>query len=85
MDEDKSQLLNRSILELISGEEIRKLLQQMELAGKGRLIINRGSTYYQCNGSRIADKGFVLLIMDVTERTASEKLRREFRPMCPMS
>ena len=75
---DKEELLNRSIIELISGEEIRKLLQQMELAGKGRLIINRGSTYYQCNGSRIADKGFVLLIMDVTERTASEKLRREF-------
>ena len=75
---DKEELLNRSIIELISGEEIRKLLQQMELTGKGRLIINRGSTYYQCNGSRIADKGFVLLIMDVTERTASEKLRREF-------
>ena len=75
---DKEELLNRSIIELISGEEIRKLLQQMELTGKGRLIINRGNTYYQCNGSRIADKGFVLLIMDVTERTASEKLRREF-------
>ena len=75
---DKEELLNRSIIELISGEEIRKLLRQMELTGKGRLIINRGSTYYQCNGSRIADKGFVLLIMDVTERTASEKLRREF-------
>ena len=50
----------------------------MELVGKGRLVINRGSTYYQFNGSRIADKGFVLLIMDVTERTASEKLRRQF-------
>ena len=75
---DKEELLNRSILELVSGEEIHKLLQQMELTGKGRLIINRGNTYYQCNGSRIADKGFVLLIMDVTERTASEKLRREF-------
>ena len=75
---DKEELLNRSIIELISGEEIRKLLQQMELTGKGRLMINRGNTYYQCNGSRIADKGFVLLIMDVTERTASEKLRREF-------
>ena len=75
---DKDELLNKSILELVSGEEIHKLLQQMELTGKGRLIINRGNTYYQCNGSRIADKGFVLLIMDVTERTASEKLRREF-------
>lgn len=75
---DKQELLGRDILELVEGEDIRKLLQQMELVGKGRLVINRGSTYYQCNGSRIADKGFVLLIMDVTERTASEKLRREF-------
>ena len=52
---DKEELLNKSILELVSGEEIHKLLQQMELTGKGRLIINRGTTYYQCNGSRIAD------------------------------
>ena len=70
--------MQKYILERIEGEDIRRLLQQMELVGKGRLIINRGNTYYQCNGSRIADKGFVLLIMDVTERTASEKLRREF-------
>ena len=75
---DKEELVHKNILELMQGEDIRKLLQQMELVGKGRLIINRGNTYYQCNGSRIADKGFVLLIMDVTERTASEKLRREF-------
>lgn len=75
---DKQELLNKSILDLVSGDEIRRLLQQMELSGKGRMVINRGNTYYQFNGSRIADKGFVLLIMDVTERTASEKLRREF-------
>lgn len=75
---DKEELLHKNILELMEGEDIRRLLQKMELVGKGRLIINRGNTYYQCNGSRIADKGFVLLIMDVTERTASEKLRREF-------
>ena len=75
---DRQELLGKDVLELVEGEDIRRLLQQIELVGKGRLIINRGSTYYQCNGSRIADKGFVLLIMDVTERTASEKLRREF-------
>ena len=75
---DRQELLGKDVLELVEGEDIRRLLQQIELLGKGRLIINRGSTYYQCNGSRIADKGFVLLIMDVTERTASEKLRREF-------
>lgn len=75
---DKEELLHKNMLELVPGEDIKRLLQQMELAGKGRLVINRGSTYYQFNGSRIADKGFVLLIMDVTERTASEKLRRQF-------
>ena len=75
---DKEELLHKNILELMEGEDIRRLLQKMELVGKGRLIINRGNTDDQCNGSRIADKGFVLLIMDVTERTASEKLRREF-------
>ncbi|MGM9529026.1 MAG: ATP-binding protein [Phascolarctobacterium sp.] len=78
LGKDKDELLGKDILELISGEDIKRLLQQMELVGKGRLVINRGSTYYQFNGSRIADKGFVLLIMDVTERTASEKLRRQF-------
>ena len=75
---EKQELLNKSILDLVSGDEIKRLLQQMELSGKGRMVINRGNTYYQFNGSRIADKGFVLLIMDVTERTASEKLRRQF-------
>lgn len=78
LGKDKDELLGKDILELIGGEDIKRLLQQMELVGKGRLVINRGNTYYQFNGSRIADKGFVLLIMDVTERTASEKLRRQF-------
>ena len=75
---DKQELLGKKILELIDTEEMRHLLEEMELVGKGRLVVNRGSTYYQFNGSRIADKGFVLLLMDVSERTASEKLRREF-------
>lgn len=78
LGKDKDELLGKNILELVHGEEIERLLQRIELMGKGRLVINRGNTYYQFNGSRIADKGFVLLIMDVTERTASEKLRREF-------
>lgn len=78
LGKDKEELLHKHILELVHGEEIKRLLQQIELMGKGRLVINLGSTYYQFNGSRIADKGFVLLIMDVTERTASEKLRRQF-------
>lgn len=74
----KQELLGKSFLELDGGEEIRQLLQEIELSGKGRLVINRGNSYYQLNGSKIADKGLILLIMDVTERTVSEKLRREF-------
>ena len=32
---DKEELVHKNILELIQGEDIRKLLQQMELVGKG--------------------------------------------------
>ena len=75
---DKQSVLGKRITDLDKSEEMHSLLEQIELNGKGRLVVNRGSTYYQFNGSRIADKGFVLLMMDVTARTASEKLRREF-------
>lgn len=75
---DKQSILGKRITDLDKSEEMHSLLEQIELNGKGRLVVNRGSTYYQFNGSRIADKGFVLLMMDVTARTASEKLRREF-------
>jgi two-component system, OmpR family, phosphate regulon sensor histidine kinase PhoR len=74
----KQELLGTSFLMFDDSDEVRSLLQKIEANGKGRLVVNRGSSYYQLNGSRIADKGFVLMIMDVTERTASEKLRREF-------
>lgn len=75
---DKQSILGKRITDLDKSEEMHALLEQIELNGKGRLVVNRGSTYYQFNGSRIADKGFVLLMMDVTAHTASEKLRREF-------
>ena len=75
---DKQTLLGKRLTELYDSEELRQLMERIEEAGKGRLVVNRGSTYYQFNGSRIADKGYVLLLMDVTARTASEKLRREF-------
>lgn len=78
MGMDKQSILGKRITDLDKSEEMHALLEQIELNGKGRLVVNRGSTYYQFNGSRIADKGFVLLMMDVTARTASEKLRREF-------
>lgn len=75
---DKQELLKKSFLELDPSEDIRLLLQELEQYGKARTVINRGSSYYQLNGSRISAKGYMLLIMDVTERTVSEKLRREF-------
>lgn len=78
LGKDKQELLGKSFFLLDPGDEVQQLMLDIEKLGKGRLVVNRGSTYYQLNGSRIADKGFVLLMMDVTERTASEKLRREF-------
>lgn len=74
----RQKLLGRSFSELNLGEEAEALMREIKENGKGRLLLTRGSNYYQLNGSRIDDKGIVLLIMDVTERTVSEKLRREF-------
>ena len=75
---EKQELLGKSFYMIDDSDEIREFFAKIEQEGKGRIVINRGSSYYQLNGSRITDKGFVLLIMDVTERTASEKIRREF-------
>lgn len=75
---DKQDLIGKNFRQIDGSEEIGQLLEEINTKGKGRLIINRGSNYYQLNGSKVSDKGSVLLIMDVTERTASEKLRREF-------
>lgn len=75
---EKQELIGKNLLTLSLGKEIEKLFAKIDIAGKGSLLLSRGSSYYQLNGSKIGDKGMVLLIMDVTEKTASEKLRREF-------
>lgn len=75
---EKQELIGKNLLTLSLGKEIEKLFAKIDTAGKGSLLLSRGSSYYQINGSKIGDKGMVLLIMDVTEKTASEKLRREF-------
>lgn len=75
---EKQELIGKNLLTLSLGKEIEKLFAKIDTAGKGSLLLPRGSSYYQLNGSKIGDKGMVLLIMDVTEKTASEKLRREF-------
>lgn len=75
---EKQELIGKNLLTLSLGKEIEKLFAKIDTEGKGSLLLSRGSSYYQLNGSKIGDKGMVLLIMDVTEKTASEKLRREF-------
>ena len=78
LGKSKQELLGKSFTALDGSDDVRQLMHDIEEQGKGRLVIERGSTYYQLNGSRIADKGFVLLMMDVTERMAAEKVRRQF-------
>lgn len=75
---EKQELIGKNLLTLSLGKEIEKLFAKIDAGGKGSLLLSRGSSYYQLNGSKIGDKGMVLLIMDVTEKTASEKLRRDF-------
>lgn len=75
---EKQELIGKNLLTLGHDLEIQPLLEKINSAGKGSIVLEKGNSYYQLNGSKIGDKGLVLLIMDVTEKTASEKLRREF-------
>ena len=74
----KQDLIGQPIEALLPSEELARLRRQVQEQGKSRIVLKRKAAYYQFNGSRIDDKGYVLLIMDVTERTAAERLRREF-------
>lgn len=75
---EKQELIGQNVLALDLGREVEQILSRIEEQGKATSLLTRGSSYYQINGSRVAENGVVLLIMDVTEKTASEKLRREF-------
>lgn len=75
---EKQELIGQNVLALDLGREVEQILAKIEEQGKATSLLTRGSSYYQINGSRVAENGVVLLIMDVTEKTASEKLRREF-------
>lgn len=75
---EKQELIGKNLLTLGYDKDMQPLLEAINANGKSSVILEKGSSYYQVNGSKIGDKGLVLLIMDVTEKTASEKLRREF-------
>lgn len=75
---EKQELIGQNILILNDSPELEQLLNNIIATGKGSALIEKGSSYYQLNGSKIGENGIVLIIMDVTEKTASEKLRREF-------
>lgn len=74
----KEDYVGQNIDILPFAKELEPLLQSLNTNEKSALTLDKGSSTYQINGSRTGEQGIVLLIMDVTERTASEKLRREF-------
>lgn len=74
----KEDYVGQNISVLPFAKELEPLRQSLQTSEKGDLTINKGSSTYQVNGSKTGEQGIVLLIMDVTERNASEKLRREF-------
>lgn len=74
----KQSILRHKVQEFGLAKEFDIILQQIEIVGKGSLLMQRGNNYYQLNASRVGEEGLVLLLMDVTERTAAENMRREF-------
>lgn len=74
----KEDYVGQKISVLPFAKELEPLLEHLQQSEKESLAINKGSSTYQINGSKTGEQGIVLLIMDVTEKMASEKLRREF-------
>lgn len=74
----KEDYVGQNISVLPFAKEMEQLLKNIQQSDKSTLIINKESSTYQVNGSKTGEQGIVLLIMDVTEKMASEKLRREF-------
>lgn len=68
-------MLNRSVA-------LQQALEQAKLGGSGQATLIRGASTYQVLASLVMDKaepaGTVILILDVTDRVAAERMRREF-------
>ncbi len=71
-------VIGKNILTVDRAQEVQDLLQKVAADGKGEGLYEKDERYYQLSGSSVNGSGSVILIYDITEKMAAEKLRREF-------
>ncbi len=70
--------IGKNILSVDRAQEVQDLLQKISAAGSGEGLYEKDGRYYQLSGSSVNGSGSVILIYDITEKMAAEKMRREF-------
>lgn len=71
-------IIGKNILSVDRAEEVQEILRKVSADGSGEGLYEKDERFYQLSGSSVNGSGSVILIYDVTEKTASERLRREF-------
>jgi len=75
-------VIGEHIFSLDRSAALQHALESAKVGGTGEAILHRGARVYQVHASAVANgaarAGTVVLILDVTEKTAAEQSRREF-------
>lgn len=71
-------VIGKNILSVDRAQEVQDLLQKISADGSGEGLYEKDGRYYQLSGSSVNGSGSVILIYDITEKMAAEKMRREF-------
>lgn len=79
---EEDDYLNKHILTVNRSAEMQTVVADAAGGNTGEAVLSTGGRQYQLLGSRVtakgATRGIVLLILDITEKQAAEKMRREF-------
>ena len=71
-------VIGKNILSIDRAQEVQDLLHNISSSGKAEGLYEKDERFYQLSGSSVNGSGSVILIYDVTEKMAAEKMRREF-------
>ena len=68
----------KSILEILRDLELRAAMRAALSGVRGEMNLSHGKRTYRVYFSPVTDSGAIILFLDITEKSMSEKLRREF-------
>jgi Signal transduction histidine kinase len=74
----ESSVDGKNILEILRDVELNEAMRSALFGVRGEMDFRHGDKIYHVCLSPVTDSGAIILFLDVTEKSASEKLRREF-------